>query len=200
MELEQALAKIASLEGTVAALKQRQDQLVTQKNDARAEATEATRQLAEVEAARGALERSTKAHESVAAQLAEYQKKEASWHTERELMGAGITDPEGLDFVKLAYNRIPEADRPKEGIGAWIKGDRDTLPRGLHAYLPTVEGVAPAGAKPPAANSGVARHGNGAAQLTAQQVAASTGSEWRSSREAEYAALGMTAPPLPSKG
>lgn len=65
-----------------------------------------------------------------------------SWSQEREIMSAGITDPEGLEFTRLAWQRVPEDQRPKEGgLKAWLS-DREKLPKAVQAYLP------PAGDQP----------------------------------------------------
>lgn len=58
----------------------------------------------------------------------------ATWETERAAMAAGLTDPEGIAFARVAYDRVPPEQRPEGGIGAWLKSD--SIPRGVRAYLP----------------------------------------------------------------
>ena len=64
-----------------------------------------------------------------------------SWSQEREIMSAGITDPEGLEFARLAWQRMAEDQRPEGGLSAWLQA-RDGLPKAVQAYLP------PAGDQP----------------------------------------------------
>lgn len=81
-----------------------------------------------------ALRQQAKAWESTHAELDSYKAKEATWSMERAIMSAGITDPEGVDFARIAYERLPEDGRPEGGVSAWL-ADADSLPRGVAAYL-----------------------------------------------------------------
>lgn len=73
------------------------------------------------------------------------------WELERAAVAAGLTDPEGLDLARLAYNRLKPEDRPRGGIAGWLK-DREHLPRGVRAYLPDPEGEDKGKAKNEATN------------------------------------------------
>lgn len=101
------------------ALKDAQEQIATLKT----EATEAGK--------------AAKAAEKVQGELDQYKAKEADWAIERTILGAGISGedaPEAVDMIRLAWGRVPEGERPKGGIGDWLKSDK--LPKAVRAYLP----------------------------------------------------------------
>ena len=83
--------------------------------------------------------------ETYKSQLTEWETKhttaEQTWKVERELFARGITDAEGIEFVRLAYDRLPSEGRPE--LGAWLDGV-DALPKAVRAYLPSGTPAAPA--------------------------------------------------------
>lgn len=94
--------------------------------------------------------------DTLAAQLREAQTKfeseRSAWGTERAIIGAGITDPEGVEFARLAYERMkPGEDGKKPSITDWL-GQRDALPKAIRAYLP--DGTAQQGQGGQGANAG----------------------------------------------
>ena len=119
-------------------------------------------QLAAMQSQLEAQAESAKAADALKAQLGEWEGRyataEAGWRTERELLARGISDAEGIEFVRLAYDRLPKEGRPE--LGAWLS-ETDKLPRGVRAYLPTepvasatTEPAKPAAPPPPRANAG----------------------------------------------
>lgn len=90
--------------------------------------------LTERDAALEDLRQQARAWESTHAELETYRAREATWGMERAIMSAGIIDPEGVDFARLAYERLSEEARPAGGVSAWLS-DVDSLPRGVAAYL-----------------------------------------------------------------
>lgn len=126
------------------------------------------------------------------------------WATERAILAAGITDPEGVDVVRWAYERTnaPEGgERPP--LADWL-GARDALPRAVQAYLPApaAGGVTPSPQVAPAVGAPVSRGvgpnpDRGAAvgapttpQFTAESVARMTPEQWKVSRAAVLGSLG----------
>jgi len=69
-----------------------------------------------------------------------------TWETERELFKRGITDQEGMDFVRMAYDRLPAEGRP--ALGDWL-AEADKLPKAVRAYMPDAS-PAPTAAPAPA--------------------------------------------------
>lgn len=58
------------------------------------------------------------------------------WSLEKAAMGAGITDPEGIDVARLLHGRLPEQGRPT--IDAWLtdlRKDPTKAPKPLQPYL-----------------------------------------------------------------
>lgn len=94
----------------------------------------------------------TKLTEQLAAAKDEIETKTAAWATEKALISAGITDPEGTAVTAFAYHRLPAEGRPE--LSAWL-GNREGLPRAVQAYLPAPTpdpaAAAAAGAAPAAA-------------------------------------------------
>lgn len=83
--------------------------------------------------------------DTLAAQFREAQaalaKERESWGMERAIIGAGISDPEGVDFTRLAYERVkPDAAGKKPSITDWL-GQRDALPKAIQAYMPSGDGA-----------------------------------------------------------
>lgn len=73
---------------------------------------------------------------------AEWQAAQTGWTTERAILSAGITDPEAADIVAHAYGRVPTpAEGAKPTLAEWL-ANRETLPKGVRAYLPDAGAVA----------------------------------------------------------
>jgi hypothetical protein len=120
-------------------------------------------QLAAMQSQLEAQSEAVKSAEALKSQLGEWESRyataEAGWKTERELLARGINDAEGIEFVRLAYDRLPKEGRPE--LGAWLS-ETDKLPRGVRAYLPaeaapvvaSTEAAKPAPSPPPRANAG----------------------------------------------
>lgn len=71
---------------------------------------------------------------------AELVRRESDYRDEIALLGAGITDPADRKVARMFYGDLPEADRPAEGIGAWLAAAANSetpLPRALSAILRT---------------------------------------------------------------
>lgn len=114
-------------------------------------------QLATLQSQFEAQAEEVKAAEAMKAQLGEWESKyataESTWKTERELLARGISDAEGIEFVRLAYDRLPKTDRPP--LGDWLS-DTEKLPKAVRAYLPEAPAAAAPthGSAPPRANAG----------------------------------------------
>lgn len=95
----------------------------------------------------------SKQAETYKAQVTEWEQKfgaaESTWKVERELFARGITDAEGIDFVRMAYDRLPAEGRPE--LGAWLE-QSDALPKAVRAYLPG--GATPTPASPGSSSTG----------------------------------------------
>lgn len=92
--------------------------------------------LNEVLQQKNAAEQAAEAAEELKEQLEELQANGARWELEREIMRAGITDAEGIQFALMAWDLIAEDSRPEGGIAAWLAA-REALPRAVQAYLQT---------------------------------------------------------------
>lgn len=183
------------------------DETLTDESPSRAEdriraLTQERRQLREQLAAmQSQLEQQAevvKSAEQLKAQLGEWEGKysqaEANWRAERELLARGITDAEGIDFVRLAYDRLPKTDRPE--LGAWLS-EPDKLPKAVRAYLPeasatsTTTEAAKASTTtttPPRANAGTLPTGGQApSQFSPEAIWRMTPEEYRSARQAVLA-------------
>jgi vacuolar-type H+-ATPase subunit I/STV1 len=112
-------------------------------------------QLATLQSQFEAQAEAVKAAEAMKAQLGEWETKyttaESTWKTERELLARGINDAEGIEFVRLAYDRLPKTDRP--ALGDWLS-DTEKLPKAVRAYLPDAPAASTQPAPPPRANAG----------------------------------------------
>src|SRR3990167_3511987 len=53
--------------------------------------------------------------------LAGVETERSSWHAERDLYRAGITDPEGVEVALFLYGKLPAKDRQKPP-GLWGQG------------------------------------------------------------------------------
>ena len=117
-----------------------------------AELREAKRLLAEKETALAAAgtgaEDATKLKADNDRLKGELKAGQEGWAMERAILGAGITDADGIEFTRVAYNRLPTENRPE--LGSWLK-NRDALPKAVQAYLPTATPATPATPETPAA-------------------------------------------------
>jgi len=113
---------------------------------------------------------------------------------EREIMSAGVTDSEGLDYVQHAYSKLPAEGRPS--ISEWL-GNKDALPKAVRAYLsdtstPTTTTAAPTPAPAPApstARAAVAAAPDAPQSWTPEAIARLSPAEFKANREAIFAAL-----------
>jgi len=113
---------------------------------------------------------------------------------EREIMSAGVMDAEGLEYVQLAYGKLPAEGRPS--ISEWL-GNRDALPKAVRAYLsdaaaPTTTTAAPTPAPAPApstARAAVAAAPDAPQSWTPEAIARLSPQEFKANREAIFAAL-----------
>ncbi len=141
-------------------------------------------------------------------QVAEYQGKESSWTVERSILRSGITSDEGIDFARLAWDRLPEDKRPEGGIESWLNNS-EALPHGVKVYLPQSQArVEPEAPKvettttqvspetqqqqpPPRGSSTVVPGGNAAGQptFTREQILAMSPEEYAAHREAIQASF-----------
>lgn len=123
-----------------------------------------------------------------------------AWATEKAIISAGVTDADGVETIRWAYERLPAEGRPE--LAAWL-ADREKLPKAAQAYLPAPAAVAdpaaqpaavaatPAAVVPPAGsrlppNTPAAVPAPASAKLTQTQIAAVLASP-------EYKALDSTA-------
>jgi hypothetical protein len=115
---------------------------------------------------------------------AKFSTARSQWETERELFSRGITDQEGMDFVRIAYDRLPAEGRPP--LGEWLAGDK--LPKAVRAYMPD-GGLPPAPATTtapvPSANAGVTNAPAGApSQYSGEAIQRMSGAEYKAARAA----------------
>lgn len=160
--------------------KNRLDDVIKERRAAKAAADEIAAKLAAAD------ERLAAAAE-LEARLAQVAGERDRLALEGAIMGAGITDREGVSLAALAWSALAEDARPSEGIGAWLTSD--AAPRGVRAYLPS---AAPPAA-PPAPPAPKGTPGNAgvvpgqppaSGQLTAAQIDAMTPDQYRQHRAA----------------
>ncbi len=107
------------------------------------------RRLAELERSRAEwqakLTEAAEAAKAIETERATWTQTQQTWEAERAshaetlaLVRAGVTDDEGAEFVRLAYQRVPADQRPAGGISEWL-GNRDALPKAVQVYLPQAE-------------------------------------------------------------
>lgn len=109
----------------------------------------------------------------------------SQWETERELFSRGITDQEGMDFVRIAYDRLPAEGRPP--LGEWLAGDK--LPKAVRAYMPDAATAPAPAAKPttppPPANAGATNAPAGApSQYSPEAISRMSSAEYKAARAA----------------
>lgn len=134
---------------------------------------------------------------------AKYEEAQASHKAEREaarlerdMLAAGLTDSEGIDFALTAYNKLPAEGRPP--IGEWLS-NRDALPRAVKAYLsePAAPAKAEAPTPPAPATVTMPRSNTGAVAQpspqpnawSAEAISKLTREEWKANSAAILASL-----------
>jgi hypothetical protein len=157
-----------------------------------AERKQLREQLAELQSRYDQTQEMVKQADTYKATAAEWEQKftqaRTQWETERELFSRGITDQEGMDFVRMAYDRLPAEGRP--ALGEWLAGDK--LPKAVRAYMPEASASAPAPTAPavqttppPPANAGVTNAPSGApSQYSAEAIQRMTSAEYKAARAA----------------
>lgn len=169
-----------------AGIKIRLHKMATQRDSAREEAEALKARIAEMETAHAAAlaerDQEIEALTPLRDQVAELEAARSTWQAERAIVGAGITDAEGIEFARLAYERIPEEDRPKDGLAAWLAEDnRENLPKAVRTYFDagTADQQQARGPKP---DQGVRSEGRAASH--------GFSGRWADQREARLAELG----------
>ena len=109
------------------------DQVNRQRGELQRQVGELQRQVNDLEAARGN-------YDTLAQQLADlkasHETERGVWAREKTVMGAGITDPDGIAVANMFYERLPEEGRPD--IGEWVSGFREDpskAPKPLQPYF-----------------------------------------------------------------
>lgn len=154
-----------------------------------AERKQLREQIAELQSRYDQAQEMVKQADTYKATASEWEQKftqaRTQWETERELFSRGITDQEGMDFVRMAYDRLPAEGRPP--LGEWLAGDK--LPKAVRAYMPE---AAPAAAAPttpttppPPANAGVTNAPSGApSQYSPEAISRMSPAEYKAARAA----------------
>lgn len=114
---------------------------------------------------------------------------------EREIMSAGVTDAEGMEYVQHAYSKLPAENRPP--LGEWL-ANRDGLPRAVRAYLsdptpaPQAAPPQPAQASAPApatSKATIPQAPTAPESWTPEAISRLSPAEFKANREAIFAAL-----------
>lgn len=115
---------------------------------------------------------------------------------ERQLLSAGITDAEALEYVQHAYGKLPAEGKPP--LGEWL-GNRDALPKAVRAYLPEAptvttpaapaQAAAPVAPAPKPSTATVPQAPSEPQSWTPEAIARLSPAEWKANREAIFAAL-----------
>ena len=158
-------------------------------------------QLEEMTARLEAASELSKQVETYKSQISEWETRhttaEQTWKVERELFARGITDSEGIEFVRMAYDRLPKEGRPE--LGAWLEGV-DALPKAVRAYLPSAPtsvspgstSTGPQAITPPPANAGAKSPSVGVGAPSAfspEAISRMSPAEYRAHREAIMAGI-----------
>ena len=155
----------------------------------------ATAELGQLKEATTAAESKRAEAEATAATL---QGERSSWATERQLLMAGVTDPEGLQIAQMLWDRMEPEQRP-ESISQWVTSE--TAPRAVRAYMaqpaaPSQPATEPAPAPTEPARPALPNGNAGIMPQTPQRAtwdeaairqAGSNASEWGQHREAALA-------------
>lgn len=84
-----------------------------------------------------ALQSQLAAHRAAADELTALRAERSTWAEERELMGQGITDEEGISLARHYYGRLPAESRPKS-VGEYVASLRvegAAVPKGLAPFV-----------------------------------------------------------------
>lgn len=154
-----------------------------------AERKQLREQLAELQSRYDQTQEMVKQADTYKASATEWEQKftkaHTQWETERELFSRGITDQEGMDFVRMAYDRLPAEGRPP--LGEWLAGDK--LPKAVRAYMPEAASATAAPTTPttppPPANAGVTNAPSGApSQYSPEAISRMSPAEYKAARAA----------------
>jgi hypothetical protein len=146
-------------------------------------------QMAELQSRYDSAQEMVKQADTYKASASEWEAKfstaRGQWETERELFSRGITDQEGMDFVRIAYDRLPAEGRPP--LGEWLAGDK--LPKAVRAYMPDAASAPLPTAKtttpPPPANAGATNAPAGSpSQYSPEAISRMSPSEYKAARAA----------------
>ena len=146
-------------------------------------------QMAELQSRYDSAQEMVKQADTYKASASEWETKfstaRGQWETERELFSRGITDQEGMDFVRIAYDRLPAEGRPP--LGEWLAGDK--LPKAVRAYMPDATTAPAPTAKattpPPPANAGATNAPAGApSQYSPEAISRMSSAEYKAARAA----------------
>jgi len=146
-------------------------------------------QIAELQSRYDSAQEMVKQADTYKASASEWEAKfstaRGQWETERELFSRGITDQEGMDFVRIAYDRLPAEGRPP--LGEWLAGDK--LPKAVRAYMPDAASAPAPTAKtttpPPPANAGATNAPAGSpSQYSPEAISRMSPSEYKAARAA----------------
>ena len=162
-----------------------EQRLAAAKTEAGEKVSAAEQKLSEMETLLGA------SREEMSRLVSEHEKRSTQWGQEKAAYGAGISDAEGVDFARIAFQRVPESDRPEGGIAEWLT-NRDALPKAVQAYLPPTNGsVLNRGetGTVPNADRPTSRAAGGI-------TAAARDGSLKTNREAIYASMGMPVPAM----
>jgi len=155
-----------------------------------AERKQLREQLAELQSRYDQQAEMVKQADTYKATAAEWETKfsqaRTQWETERELFSRGITDQEGMDFVRMAYDRLPAEGRLP--LGEWLT-QADKLPKAVRAYMPEAGAAptptAPPAPPPPAANAGATNAPKGApSQYSPEAISRMSPAEYKAARAA----------------
>lgn len=180
--------------------KARLETVTEQRKAAKAEAKAAEERAAQIEAQLAEAGNSQDTIDSLNGRIKELEAAKGTWELQKTIMGAGITDPEGLSVISTLWSALPEDKRPDGGVSEWLTGD--SAPKAAKAYMvaDTQQGETEAETKTaevqtraglPNANSGIKQSSNADGQFTAQRIAQMTPAEYAQHREAIRAARGL---------
>ncbi len=162
--------------------------------------------IAEKKALEAKLAEQAEAVQSADKWRAKYEEAQATFKAEREaarierdIIAAGVTDAEGIEYVQHAYGKLPADGRP--AIGEWL-ANREGLPRAVRAYMADAPAVpaAPQVAPAPSAPQTTTMPKNNVGTLTAPVAPVNAWtpesihnmplSEWKANKAAILATLG----------
>ncbi len=106
---------------------------------------------------------------------ADHEKAAQGWATEKAILAAGISDPEGVDFARVAYERVqPGQNGQRPDIASWL-ANKDALPRAVRAYLAEAPANGANGAQGGSGNTGAGNTGGNTGNGANGQAGAGNG-------------------------